>query len=154
MAQVYNFSYTCIVWVFRVLSSAFKDWTQIKLHSVHIWSPCRIYYTKLQRTNYCSSFLSIHITDKYPSACAHLIPNSPEHSGKWWWSLSPWHSHQGQTSLPSHPMISGLLFFYGVFAIVSLWNVSALSTVWLPMKAVIVIFLVEQHSRQWKVQIV
>lgn len=38
-------------------------------------------------------------------------------------------------------MISGLLFFYGVcFAIVFLQNVSALSTVWLPMKAVIVIF--------------
>lgn len=90
----------------------------------------------------------------YPLVSVHLIPNSPEHSGKCRWSLSPWHSHQGQTFLPSHPMISGLLFFYGDFAIVSLWNLSALSTVWLPMKAGIVIFLVEQHSRQWKVQIV
>lgn len=60
-------------------------------------------------------FLTMHITEDYPRASAHLIPNPPEYSGKWWWSLSPWHSHQAQTSLPSHPMISGRLFFYGFF---------------------------------------
>lgn len=72
-------------------------------------------HCQCHKTYYCISFLSIHITDNYPLASAHLIPNSQEHSEKWYWSLSPWHAHQGQTSLPSHPMISGLLFFYGVF---------------------------------------
>ena len=76
-----------------------------------------------------SSFLSIHIMDNSPLASAHLISNSQDYYGKWWRSLSPWHSHQGQTSLPSHPMISGLLFFFCYcFPLIGLCTIHSLAS--------------------------
>lgn len=67
--------------------------------------------------------------DNSPLASAHLISNSQEYYGKWWRSLSPWHSHQGQTSLPSHPMISGLLFFFCYcFPLIGLCTIHSLAS--------------------------
>lgn len=85
----------CLDWV-DLDKVVFSGYFPVSAQAVYIM----LYSRPCHKTYYCSSFLSIHITDNYPLASAHLIPASPEYSGKWWWSLSPWHSHQGQDISP------------------------------------------------------